>query len=112
MEHEVLICEEGVTELGSVVFQVFLIFAAAKPAGEVFVRLRLPAIAGERLAGALLGPQLLGWIGVNDVTSALSQLGIVVLLFVAGLEMRLSDLLSVGRFAAMASVAGVAVAAG
>src|SRR5207237_5373439 len=49
---------------------------------------------------------------VNQATSVLSELGIVVLLFVAGLETRLTDLLSVGRASLLASLGGMAVAGG
>jgi Kef-type K+ transport system membrane component KefB len=95
-----------------VILQVFVIFAAAKAAGEVFVRLRLPAIVGELLVGILLGPHVLGWIHVDRATDVLAQLGIVVLLFTAGLETRVGDLVRVGAAAGTASVAGIVVTAG
>jgi Kef-type K+ transport system membrane component KefB len=94
------------------ILQVFVIFAAAKAAAEVFVRLGLPAIVAELLIGVALGPHALDWIKVNQATTVLSELGIVILLFVAGLETRLSDLLSVGRASTLASAAGMAVAGG
>jgi Kef-type K+ transport system membrane component KefB len=76
------------------------------------VRLGLPAIVGELLVGVGLGPHALDWVKVDQATAVLSQLGIVVLLFVAGLETRLSDLLSVGRTSALASVGGMVAAGG
>ena len=94
------------------ILQVFVIFAAAKAAGELCVRIGVPALAGELLVGVGLGPHALAWIEVNQATTVLSELGIVVLLFVAGLETRLSDLLSVGRTAAVASAGGMVLAAG
>ena len=94
------------------ILQVFVIFASAKAAGELCVRLGIPAIVGELLVGVGLGPHALGWVHVNQGTTVLSDLGIVILLFVAGLETRLSDLLSVGRTAAAASIAGMLAAAG
>ena len=94
------------------ILQVFVIFAAAKAAGELCVRLGLPAIVGELLVGVGLGPHALGWIEVNQATSVLSELGIVVLLFVAGLETRLSELLSRWRTSAAASLGGMALAGG
>src|SRR5439155_2217300 len=94
------------------ILQVFVIFAAAKAAGELCVRLGVPAIVGELLVGVGLGPHALDWVHVNQATTVVSDLGIVILLFVAGLETRLSDLLSVGRTAAAASVAGMLAAAG
>ncbi len=90
-----------------VILEVFLIFAGAKAAGELFVRLRLPALAGELLVGVLLGPHVLGWIHVDRATTALADVGIVVLLFTAGLESPLGDLLAVGRSALLASAGGV-----
>src|SRR5437762_7520368 len=94
----------------NLILQVFVIFAAAKAAGELCVRLGLPAIVGELLVGVAIGPHVLGWIELNQATSVLAQLGIVVLLFVAGLENRLSELLSSWRTAGMASVAGMLAA--
>jgi Kef-type K+ transport system membrane component KefB len=96
----------------NLILQVFVIFAAAKAAAEVCVRLGLPALVGELLVGVGLGPHVLGWIEVNRATDVLAQLGIVVLLFVAGLETRLSALLSLWRTSALASVAGMAAAGG
>jgi Kef-type K+ transport system membrane component KefB len=95
-----------------VILDVFVIFAAAKAAGELFVRLRQPAIVGELLVGVLLGPHVLVSFHVNRATDGLGQLGIVVLLFTAGLETRRSDLMSVGGAAVLSSVGGMVVAAG
>jgi Kef-type K+ transport system membrane component KefB len=90
-----------------IILEVFLIFAGAKAAGELFVRLRLPALAGELLVGVLLGPHVLGWVHVDRASTALADVGIVVLLFSAGLESPLGDLLAVGRSALLASAGGV-----
>ena len=95
-----------------VILQVFVIFVAAKAAAEVFVRLDLPAIAGELLVGVLIGPHVAGLIELNDSILTLSELGIVVLLFTVGLETPLSELLSVGRAALLTSLAGILVALG
>src|SRR4051812_18011217 len=80
-----------------VILEVFLIFAGAKAAGELFVRLRLPALAGELLVGVLLGPAVLGWVHVDRASTALADLGIVVLLFAAGLESPIGELVAEGR---------------
>jgi Na+:H+ antiporter len=93
-----------------VILQVFVIFVAAKVAAEIFVRLDLPAIAGELLVGVILGPHVADVIQVNESTRTLSDLGIVILLFTVGLETPLSGLLSVGRAALVTSVAGIAAA--
>jgi Kef-type K+ transport system membrane component KefB len=93
------------------ILQVFVIFVAAKAAAEIFVRLRLPAIAGELLVGILLGPHVAAVIKVNQASSALSELGVVILLFTVGLETSLPDLIRVGRAALVTSMSGI-VAAG
>jgi Kef-type K+ transport system membrane component KefB len=94
-----------------VILQVFIIFGAAKAAAEIFIRLDLPAIAGELLVGVLLGPHLADVIEVSESTRTLADLGIVVLLFTVGLETPLSGLMSVGRAALLTSGAGIVAAA-
>jgi Kef-type K+ transport system membrane component KefB len=46
--------------------ELFAIFVAAKVMGEILERLSLPAVLGEILAGAVLGPYALGWIQPSD----------------------------------------------
>jgi len=95
-----------------VILQVFVIFVAAKVAAELFVRLTLPAIAGELLVGVILGPHVAGIVDVTEATRTLSELGIVILLFAVGLETPLSGLLAVGRAALVTSLAGIVAAVG
>jgi Kef-type K+ transport system membrane component KefB len=84
-----------------------LVFASAKLFSEICERLGQPGIAGEILAGILIGPQLLGWMRPNDVLRILSDLGVMFLLFRVGLEVKASDLMKVGGTAMMVAVAGV-----
>src|SRR3954451_1959535 len=49
-------------------------------------RVPLPAVVLEIVAGIALGPQGLGWLGVDDPVAVLSLLGLAMLLFLAGLE--------------------------
>jgi Kef-type K+ transport system membrane component KefB len=87
----------------------FIVFVVARAAGEIFVRMRQPAILGEILVGVLIGSHVLGWVRSSDILSAFAQIGIVFLLFQVGLENRLSDLGEVGRTAAAVAVSGVVV---
>jgi Na+:H+ antiporter len=85
-----------------------VVFGSAKLLAEIFERLRQPGIVGEIVAGVLLGPSVLGWIAPNDLLKALADLGVMFLLFNAGLQVKASDLLRVGRTAALVAALGVA----
>ena len=115
---------EGIT---GILVDLFILFAAAKVAGELFTRMRQPPIVGEVLAGVLIGPHALGLIGLPDsalielfggdekaaeealtvVLDVIAELGVIILLFFVGLETRLSDLLEVGGRATMVAVLGI-----
>jgi Kef-type K+ transport system membrane component KefB len=85
----------------------FLLFAAAKLAAEIFERLRQPAVVGEILAGVVVGPSVLGWVAPSEVTSALAEIGAILLLFTVGLEVRPAALMKVGVMATIVAVSGV-----
>lgn len=88
-------------------FTVFVVFVAAKVMAEVFERLRQPAVVGEILAGVLIGPYALRLITPNEPLTALAEMGIILLLFNVGLEVRPSQIFSVGRRAVIVAVGGV-----
>src|SRR5258708_22471728 len=83
------------------------IFGSAKLLAELFERLGPAGIVGEILAGALVGPSVLGWIHPNEMLKALSDLGVMFLLFGVGLEVKASDLLKVGGKATLVATLGV-----
>jgi len=86
-----------------------LVFGAAKLLAELFERLGQPAILGEILAGVVLGPAALHWVQPNELLSALSELGVMFLLFRVGLEVKSSELLRVGGVATLVATCGVVV---
>ena len=75
----------------------FLLFVAAKAGEEGARRLGQPAVVGELLGGFLVGPSVLGFVNPGETAAVLAEIGVVILLFSVGLEVRLDDLLSVGR---------------
>lgn len=115
------------TAIVEVLGELLVIFVAAKVGGELFLRLRQPAVIGEILAGILIGPFALGLIGVPGheilalfhedeaaaregltlVLESIAELGVVILLFYVGLETRLADLLRVGIRSLLVAVLGV-----
>ncbi len=86
-----------------------------KFAGELFERLRQPAVMGELLAGIVLGAGFLKVIPMapgdplTPVFRLLAQVGVVVLLFEIGLDTELDAMKRVGAGAAAVAVVGVAV---
>lgn len=113
-------------EISSILLDLFIIFASAKIAAEVFERLRQPAVIGELLVGILIGPYALGLIGspsaslvhlfqgpdtaklaLDTVYTTLAELGVIFLLFLTGLETRASEVFRVGGRAAAVALLGV-----
>ena len=88
---------------------VLIVFVSAKVLRELFGRLKQPGIVGEILAGVLIGPHLLGWIQPNDVLTALSEIGVIFLLFRIGLEVKPSELFRVGPQALAVAAGGVSL---
>jgi len=99
-----------------------VLFGAALVVVLVLNRLRLPTIAGFLVAGAVIGPSGLGWIGnIHDIEE-LAEIGVVLLLFTIGLEFSLKELRRLGRVLVVggglqvtlttAAVAGIAHLAG
>ena len=86
-----------------------IIFGSAKLLAELFERIGQPGIVGEILAGALVGPSVLGWIAPNDTLKALSDLGVLFLLFGVGMEVKASELLKVGGKATLVATIGVII---
>ena len=93
----------------ALLFELFAIFLAAKVIGEIFERLKLPAVLGEILAGVVIGPYALGWIHPSDTLGSIAEIGAIFVLFHAGLEISPDDLIGVGRKALLVAVAGIVV---
>jgi Kef-type K+ transport system membrane component KefB len=94
-----------------------LVFSA-KVLGELFLRRRLPSVLGELSAGILLGPYAFGSlivvggvpvIELNEIVKAFGEIGGILILFVAGLEMSFTDFRRVGKASFVVGTVGVVV---
>ncbi|HXQ31562.1 MAG TPA: monovalent cation:proton antiporter-2 (CPA2) family protein [Steroidobacteraceae bacterium] len=81
----------------SLTAQVALLLAAAVVAVPLFRKLRLGAVLGYLAAGMLVGPSGLGLISNVDAILRLAEFGVVLLLFVIGLELQPSRLIAMRR---------------
>ncbi len=94
-------------ESGTLLISLALILLATKLAGLVSLRYGVPTVFGKLLAGLVLGPALLRLLSPSDGLRAMADVGVVLLLFVAGLETDVVELRRVGRAALLAAVGGV-----
>ena len=95
-----------------------ILLFAAKLMAELFLRLKLPIVLGELLAGMIVGPFALGGffvvdgkqlLVINDEIKILGEMGAVVILFMAGLEMTPKEFLKGGKASFTVGTLGVVV---
>ena len=71
--------------------QIAIVALAALAGGILLERLKQPAVLGYILAGVILGPSVFGLIENRELVSMLAELGVLLLLFLIGLELNLQD---------------------
>ncbi len=103
--------------LRAIVTICILVFSA-KVLGELFSRVKIPSVLGELSAGILLGPYALGSIisiggsqviQINDFVRAFGEIGGILILFTAGLEMTFKEFRNVGSASFVTGTVGVIV---
>lgn len=80
--------------------------------GILLVRLRQPAIVGYMIAGVVLGPSGLALVNDRETISLLAEMGVLLLLFVVGMELSLRAFLTVYRIAILGALAQVIICLG
>jgi Na+:H+ antiporter len=94
-------------EILDILVGLFVLLLAAKVGEEVFRRLGQPGVIGELAGGFVVGPYALGLVVPGETAAVLAEIGVVILLFTVGLEIKTDQLLQVGRPAAVTAVLGV-----
>lgn len=89
-----------------------IIIVAAKLLGLFARKLNAPQVVGEIVAGLLIGPSVLGIVSQNDFLIQMAEIGVILLMFMAGLETDFRELLSTGKNAFLIACAGVFVPLG
>ena len=70
----------------SYLLSIALILISTKVLGLFSKKIKLPQVVGALIAGVIMGPACLGWIHNTEMLSCLSEIGVIVLMFAAGLE--------------------------
>jgi Kef-type K+ transport system membrane component KefB len=96
-------------DVGAVLLDILIVLVAAKVAAELAERVGIPGVVAEIVAGVLIGPSVLGLVGLNETLAVLGEIGVILLLLQVGLEMNLGELSAVGRSSLTVAVIGVVV---
>ncbi len=86
-----------------------IIIVFAKLFGIGARRLRIPQVVGEIIAGLLIGPSVLGWVDNTAFISQMAEIGVILLMFSAGLTTDIKELRKTGPIAFLIACAGVFV---
>lgn len=86
-----------------------IIVIAAKFCGILARKLKAPQVVGEIIAGLIIGPSILGLVEQTDFLLQMAEIGVILLMFSAGLETDLKELLKTGPIATLIACAGVFV---
>ena len=86
-----------------------IIIIAAKLFGLLARKLKAPQVVGEIIAGLIVGPSLLGLVNQSDFLLQMAEIGVILLMFCAGLETNLKELVKTGPVCLLIACVGVFV---
>lgn len=89
------------------ILYLILILLATKLAGDLSVSIGQPAVLGKLIVGIILGPAVLGWIQNGVFIKDLAEIGVLLLMFIAGLETDLDQMRKDWKAAIAVAVGGV-----
>ena len=92
-----------------ILIQLAIIIVFAKFFGLIARKLKAPQVVGEIIAGLILGPSFLKLMSESDFLAGMAEIGVILLMFSAGLETNLNQLRKTGVKATLIACAGVFV---
>lgn len=87
--------------------ELIVILIAIKIAGHISKKFGQPSVFGKLLIGVILGPSLLGWLHTSNMLKELAEVGVILLMFLAGLETDLDEFKKSAKASTFAAVGGV-----
>jgi monovalent cation:proton antiporter-2 (CPA2) family protein len=91
------------------IFELAIILLASKIAGDISVKLGQPSVLGKLFIGIILGPAVLGIVSDTKTLAELSQIGVILLMFIAGMETDLNEFKRSGKASALVGISGIIV---
>lgn len=98
---------KGVDLMHSIFLSIAIILVATKLGGILSSKIKMPHVLGALLAGVIIGPSILGIVHENEYIKLLSDLGVVMLMFLAGLETDLKEFKKAGKTSLLIAIGGV-----
>lgn len=86
-----------------------LILLSTKYLGILSKKIKMPQVVGALLAGLILGPAVLNVLQETDLINSLAELGVIILMFTAGLDSDISELKKTGKASFIIALLGVIV---
>lgn len=86
-----------------------LILILVTLAGHFSVRLNLPVVIGELLVGIIFGPSLLNWFQSNNFINTFSEIGVIIIMFIAGLDSNLNLLRKCIKSSTIIAISGMII---
>ena len=99
-------------ELYSILKDLAFIIVFSKVFGILARKVKIPQVAGEILAGIVIGPSLLGIVQISDYIKIFAEIGVVLLMFSAGIETNIEDIKKTGFKAFLIALCGVFIPLG
>ena len=96
-------------ELYTIFKDMAIIIVAAKLLGILARKFNIPQVVGEIVAGLLIGPSVLGWVKQTEFLTYMGEIGVILLMFSAGLGTNLKNLKKTGGKAFLIALTGVFV---
>ncbi|HHD2595683.1 cation:proton antiporter [Clostridium perfringens] len=90
-------------------FDLALILISTKLFGLITKKVRMPQVVGALVAGVILGPAVLNVLSETEFIQKLAELGVIVLMFTAGLETDINQLKKTGKASFIIAVLGVII---
>lgn len=90
-------------------FELAIILFASKIAGDVSAKFGQPSVLGKLLIGVILGPAVLGIVSDTKTVVDLSQIGVILLMFIAGLETDLNEFRRTWKSSTLVGISGILV---